>query len=117
MIVNNSGPARLLVNNVGHRKPWIGFRMVGEKFHRDMLGTRVAVFRRNASTLWRRVHSDGSYCSSSDPRILFGLGDAPEITKVQAHWVSGRVEEWTGLPLGKYTTLREGSGTVKSASS
>jgi hypothetical protein len=116
LVVNNNGPARLLINNVGHRKPWIGFRMVGEKYRRDMLGTRVAVFRRNAPTLWRRVHSDGSYCSSSDPRVLFGLGDAAEITKVQAHWVSGRVEEWTGLPLGKYTTLREGSGTAKSAS-
>ncbi len=113
VVVNNSGPARLLVNNVGHRKPWIGFRMIGDKYQRDILGTRVAVFRRNAPTLWRRVHSDGTYCSSSDPRVLFGLGDAPEITKVQAHWVSGRVEEWTGLPLGKYTTLREGSGTPK----
>lgn len=115
VVVNNSGPVRLLMNNVGHRKPWIGFRMVGDKYHRDMLGTRVAVFRRDAPTLWRRVHSDGSYCSSSDPRVLFGLGDASEIIKVQAYWVSGRVEEWTGLPLGKYTTLREGSGTVKSA--
>ncbi|MGB6473494.1 MAG: CRTAC1 family protein [Candidatus Sulfotelmatobacter sp.] len=114
VVVNNSGPAQLLVNNVGHQKPWIGFRMVGAKYHRDMLGTRVAVFRRNAPTLWRRVHCDGSYCSSSDPRILFGLGDSPEITKVQAHWVGGHVEEWTGLPLGKYTTLREGSGTNKS---
>jgi hypothetical protein len=114
VLLNNSGPARLLINNVGHRKPWIGFRMVGEKYPRDMLGTRVAVFRRNAPPLWRRVHSDGSYCSSSDPRILFGLGDASEITEVQAHWVSGRVEEWTGLPLGKYTTLREGSGVAKS---
>jgi len=114
VLVNNSGPARLLINNVGHQKPWIGFRMVGEKVLRDMYGTRVAVFRRNAPTLWRRVHSDGSYCSSSDPRVLFGLGNAPEITKVQAHWVSGRVEEWTGLPAGKYTTLREGSGTTKS---
>ena len=113
VVVNNSGPACLLVNNVGHRKPWIGFRMIGDKYHRDILGTRVAVFRRNAPTLWRRVHSDGSYCSSNDPRVLFGLGDAPEITKVQAHWVSGRVEEWTGLPLGQYTTLREGSGTPK----
>jgi len=113
VVVNNSGPACLLVNNVGHRKPWIGFRMIGDKYHRDILGTRVAVFRRNAPTLWRRVHSDGSYCSSHDPRVLFGLGDAPEITKVQAHWVSGRVEEWTGLPLGQYTTLREGSGTPK----
>jgi enediyne biosynthesis protein E4 len=116
LLVNNNGPARLLINNVGHRKPWIGFRMVGEKYHRDMLGTRVAVFRRNGPTLWRRVHSDGSYCSSNDPRVLFGLGDAPEITKVQAHWISGRVEEWTGLPLGKYTTLREGSGSAKSES-
>jgi len=114
-IVNNSGPARLLMNNVGHRKPWIGFRMVGDKYHRDMLGTRVAVFRRDAPTLWRRVHTDGSYSSSSDPRVLFGLGDAPEITKVQAHWVSGRVEEWTGLSSGKYTTLREGSGTTRIA--
>jgi hypothetical protein len=114
VVVNNSGPARLLMNNVGRRKPWIGLRMVGDKYHRDMLGTRVAVFRRGAPPLWRRVHTDGSYCSSSDPRIVFGLGDAPEITKVQAHWVSGRVEEWTGLPLGKYTTLREGSGVTKS---
>jgi hypothetical protein len=114
VLVNNSGPARVLVNNVGHQRPWIGFRMLGEKYHRDMLGTRVAVFRRNAPTLWRRVHSDGSYCSSSDPRVLFGLGDAPDIIKVQAHWVGGLVEEWTGLPLGKYTTLREGSGSPKS---
>lgn len=116
VLVNNSGPARLLLNNVGHQKPWIGFRMVGEKCQRDMYGTRVAVFRRNAPTLWRRVHSDGSYCSASDPRVLFGLGDAPDIVKVQAHWVSGRVEEWSGLPLAKYSTLREASGkTIKSA--
>ena len=115
VIANNSGPARLLINNVGHQKPWIGFRMVGEKSNRDMYGTRVAVFRKNAPTLWRCVHSDGSYCSSSDPRVLFGLGDFTEVTKVQAHWLSGRVEEWDGLPLGKYTTLREGSGSTKSS--
>ncbi len=114
VVLNNNGPAQILINNVGHRKPWIGFRMIGEKHHRDMLGTRMALFRRNAPTLWRRVHTDGSYCSSSDPRVLFGLGDATEITKVQAHWVGGHIEEWTGLPLGKYTTLRQGSGTTKS---
>ena len=114
VVVNNNGPARLLVNNVGHKNPWIGFRMVGDKISRDMLGTRVGVFRRNAPTLWRRVHSDGSYCSSNDPRVLFGLGDGTDIIKVQAHWISGRIEEWAALPLAKYTTLREGSGTSKS---
>jgi hypothetical protein len=110
LVANNSGPARLLINNIGHQKHWLGLRMVGEKVNRDMLGTRVAVFRPQGPTLWRRVRTDGSYGSASDPRILVGLGDSPEISKVRAYWVSGRVEEWTGLTVDKYTTLREGSG-------
>jgi len=110
LIVNNNGPARLLVNNIGHKKHWLGLRMVGEKFARDMLGTRVALFRPNGPTLWRRVRTDGSYASANDPRVLFGLADNPEITKVRAHWINGRVEEWTGIPVDSYTTLREGTG-------
>lgn len=110
LIANNSGPAQLLINNVGHRKHWLGLRMVGEKVNRDMLGTRVAVFRPQGRTLWRRVHTDGSYSSASDPRILVGLGDSPDISRVRAHWVSGRVEEWTAVRVDTYTTLREGSG-------
>jgi len=110
LIVNNNGPARLLVNRVGQQKHWLGLRMIGEKTGRDMLGTRVALFRPQAPALWRRVHTDGSYASSNDPRVLFGLGDSPQISKVRAYWVSGRKEEWTGLPVDRYTTLREGSG-------
>jgi hypothetical protein len=112
VIVTSSGPARLLINNVGTLKPWIGLRMVDEKGKRDVIGTRVAVFRKNAPVLWRRVHSDGSFCSSSDPRLVVGLGDFPEITKIRACWVSGRVEEWSPPPLRQYTTFREGSGKL-----
>jgi hypothetical protein len=112
LVVNNNGPARLLINNVGHKKHWLGLRMVGAKVNRDILGTRVALLRPKAPTLWRRVRTDGSYASANDPRILFGLGDSPEISKVRAFWVSGRTEEWTGIPVDHYTTLREGSGTT-----
>ena len=56
------------------------------------------------------MRTDGAYASSNDPRLLFGLGDSPEFSKVRAYWVSGRVEEWTGLAPDKYATLREGSG-------
>lgn len=112
LVVNNNGPARLLINNIGHRKHWLGLRMVGEKVKRDMLGTRVGVFRPEGPALWRRVHADGSYASANDPRVLVGLGDSSEVTKVRAEWVSGRVEEWTGLSVDAYVTLREGSGTL-----
>jgi hypothetical protein len=112
LLTNNNGPARLLINNVGHRKHWLGLRMVAEKTNRDMLGTRLALFRPGGPTLWRRVRTDGSYCSAHDPRVLFGLGDSPEIAKIRAYWVDGRVEEWTGLAADRYTTLQEGSGRI-----
>jgi hypothetical protein len=110
LVVNNNGPAQLLINNVGHQKRWLGLRMAGQKVNRDMLGTRVALFRPHGPTLWRRARAEGSYASANDPRVLFGLGDSSEVTKVRAYWTSGRVEEWPAPPLDEYTTLREGSG-------
>ena len=109
LIGNNNGPLRLLVNNIGHRKHWIGLRLTGGRGHRDMLGARVEIIRTNQRTLWRRARADGSYGSANDPRVLVGLGDSNEQPRVRVRWPSGRVEEWSAVPLDRYTTLREGS--------
>ena len=45
LVLNNNGPAQLLVNHRGSDKHWIGLKMLGGKEKRDMLGTRVAVVR------------------------------------------------------------------------
>jgi hypothetical protein len=103
---------RLLVNRSGQQKNWLGLRLVGGTPIRDIVGTTVAMLRPDGPTLWRRARADGSYGSANDPRVLLGLGNSSKVTKVRAYWVSGRVEEWTDLPLNKYTTLREGTGTV-----
>jgi hypothetical protein len=111
LVMNNNGRARLLLNQVGNRNHWIGLRMMDAQGKRDMLGTRVAVFREGQPTLWRRVRSDGSYASSNDPRVLFGLGESsPSSVTVRAYWAGGRVEEWPDVPTGRYSSLREGSG-------
>ncbi len=109
LVGNNNGPLRLLINQVGSRKPWLGLRLL-DTHGRDALGAWVSVEREGAPTLWRRVRSDGSYASANDPRLLFGLGDNPKVTRVRVQWPSGRREEWTGLGPGKYSTLREGAG-------
>jgi len=113
LIVNANGPARLLVNEVGNRNPWIGLRLVGRppgaKAERDMLGALVAVVRKGASTLWRRAATDGSYASASDPRVLVGLGDSTEITEVRVTWPDGKIEVFPPPPLRTYTMLVEGS--------
>lgn len=110
LVTNNNGPARLLINHVGQRKRWIGLRLVGGPGLRDMLGARVGVFRNQGPPLWRRARADGSYASANDPRVLVGLGDAATVRFVRVVWPSGRVEDWTGTPTGRWITLKEGSG-------
>ncbi|HEX9669978.1 MAG TPA: CRTAC1 family protein [Thermoanaerobaculia bacterium] len=115
LVINNAGPARLLLNQVGSARPWLGLRLLGADGRRDQLGARVEVRRRGGPTLWRRARTDGSYLVSNDPRVLVGLGEASEVTAVRVHWPSGRSEEWAGLPLRAYTTLREGTGNAVTA--
>jgi len=113
LLVNNSGPARLLINTVGQDRHWLGLRLVGAKAKRDMLGARVALVRPGKPTLWRRARSDGSFAAANDPRVLIGLGDGPasaRTMKADVHWPDGGVERYEGLEIDRYTTLRQGSG-------
>ena len=75
-----------------------------------MLGARVAIILKDGSTRWRRARSDGSYASANDPRVLVGLGDTTRIAKVRVQWPDGNAEEWTDVPVDRYTTLTEGEG-------
>jgi enediyne biosynthesis protein E4 len=109
LVGNDAGRARLLVNNIGNRNHWLGLRLVGKE-KRDMHGARVTVTRADGSKLWRRARSDGSYGSANDPRVLVGLGTATDKPDVQVRWPSGRIEEWPGVAIDRWTTLTESSG-------
>ncbi len=109
LLSNNSGPARLLINDEGNRAPWLGLRLV-DGSGRDAFGARVEVRRGKGVPLWGRVHSDGSYASAVDPRVLFGLGEDPDVREIRAYWPGGGTEAWTQVALNRYTTLRAGSG-------
>ncbi len=110
LVTNNNGRARLLINNVGHRNPWLGLRLIGGAGRRDMLGARVGVFRDSGPALWRRARSDASYASANDPRVLVGLGGASAVRSVRVIWPSGREEEWTDVTINQWLTLEEGTG-------
>ncbi len=91
LLANNNGPARLLLNQVGNRRPWLGLQGGG-------IGTRVEILRRGAPALVRRVRTDGSYLSANDPRVLAGLGEG-EAAAVRVRWPDGKVVE-LGQPAG-----------------
>ena len=108
IVMNNNGPARLLINDKGQDQPWIGFRVVEEG--RDALGARVGLRRSGAPVLWRWVRVDGSYASASDPRVLFGLGGGAKIERVEVRWSDGARETFEATEIGRYHRLRRGEG-------
>ena len=112
IISNNGGLLRVVLNKVGSANPWLGLRLLSGK--RDAYGAKVEIKRHGLPTLWRRVRADGSYLSANDPRILVGLGSAPQIDSVAVHWPDGRTERFSVPPLRQYTTLVQGSGSVES---
>ena len=122
LVTNNSGAVRLLINTVGHRNHWVGLRLAGRSSRppapsrstqagvRDMLGARVAITRDDGLTIWRRSRADGSYASANDPRVLAGLGRSSKPVRVRVIWPGGTSEEWSDVPVDRYTTLIEGTG-------
>lgn len=110
VVSNNNGPARVLINQIGSRNPWLGLRLLTGS--RDALGATVELHRPGKPVLRRRARSDGSYASANDPRVLFGLGDTAQVTKVVVRWPSGKAEEFKDLPTGAYATLKEGAGAA-----
>ena len=113
VISNNSGPVRLLLNRtISASKPgdarWLGVHLHDTDGH-DVPTARAELRLDDGRTLVRWVETAGSYASSHDPRLLFGLGNAtPESLRVT--WPDGRHETWNTLQPGAYQTVRQGTG-------
>jgi enediyne biosynthesis protein E4 len=100
----------LLRNVVKNDNHWISLKLVGGAGSpRDAIGAKVFV---TTGRVQQRadVFSGGSYSSSSDVRIHFGLGTVLEIDKLEIHWPSGKVEVLNKPPVDRILTVVEGSG-------
>ncbi len=73
--------------------------------NRDGVGVRVVV---SAGRQVKEVHPSGSYLSSNDPRLHFGLGTRDRVASVEIFWPSGQRETLTDVPAGGVTTVVEG---------
>jgi hypothetical protein len=112
LVVNTNAPARLLRNEAGSRRRWLGVRLLEDDPPRDAPGAEVRLERDGLVPLLRLVRIEGSYASASDPRVVFGLGDsAARSGRVIVKWPDSTLETFAGVPAGRYTTLRRGQGS------
>jgi len=112
VVINVMDGAPALLRNVSPDKHhWIEFKLIGgTKSPRDAVGATVYL---TANNMRQRgdVVSGGSYASTSDPRLHFGLGDATAVEDIEVHWPSGAVEHFPAPQIDRIVTLREGQGT------
>jgi hypothetical protein len=92
---------------------WVGVRLLGQK-GADVVGARV-VLESAGGRQTRFVKGGGSYGSTRDPRLHFGLGADTKIDKVTVYWPSGKSQEVAGLEPGAYWELTEGEAQPKRA--
>jgi enediyne biosynthesis protein E4 len=101
---------RNVVNNSNH---WVTFKLTGgPKSPRDAIGAKMFV---TAGGIRQRadVFSGGSYASSSDQRLHFGLGGAKKIDRIEIFWPSGAKEILQVPAVDKIYTAEEGKGIVQ----
>ena len=106
VVINNSGPTRVLLNELGSRRHWIGFRAIETRYKRDAVQTRVSLAGQRGAA--KRIQTDGSYAVASDPRVLFGLGSEGGAQTVRVQWAGGQVEELRDLAVDRYYVLEPG---------
>jgi hypothetical protein len=115
VVMNNMDGVPVLLRNVNpDHHHWVELKLVGgAKSPRDAIGATVYL---TAGGVRQRgdVLSGGSYLSSNDQRVHFGIGDAATVEFVEIHWPSGAVEKVKLPEVDRIFTVEEGRGITAS---
>ena len=106
LLLNVGARPVLLRNDGGNRRHWLGVALTGRRGSRDAVGARVTLTagsRRQS----RSVLGGTSYCSTSDQRLLFGLGDASRVDRLEVEWPGGGRSVLEGVKTDRYLSVRE----------
>jgi enediyne biosynthesis protein E4 len=88
----NGGPAYILHNETAIQNHWLILKLVGHRSNRDAIGTAVKITTAKGAQ-YATVTTAGSYLSSSDKRLHFGLGTELNVQAIEVRWPSGIVQK------------------------
>jgi hypothetical protein len=88
VVATNDGPAYILRNETPTQNHWLTLRLVGHKSNRDAIGAEVQLVTAKGQQ-FATVSTAGSYLSSSDKRVHFGLGSESTAQSIEIRWPSG----------------------------
>ena len=103
----NDGPAVILRNQGGTGNNWILIDTIGTPSNRDGIGARVSIVSESGMKQRAFVSASGSYLSSNDKRVHFGLGQDKSIALLVIEWPSGIVQRLENVRANRVFAVRE----------
>lgn len=88
VVTTNGGSIHVLHNDTKTPYHWLTLRLIGHKSNRDAIGALVKLTTEHV-TQFATVTTAGSYLSSSDKRLHFGLGEDAVAQFIEIQWPSG----------------------------
>jgi enediyne biosynthesis protein E4 len=88
VVTSNDGGLYVLHNSTQTRNHWLTLELIGHKSNRDAIGAEVKLVTAKGSQM-ATVTTAGSYLSSSDKRVHFGLGPETIARSIEIQWPSG----------------------------
>jgi hypothetical protein len=114
VVTGNDGPLYVLHNATPTQNHWVTLFLVGHKSNRDAIGAEVKIFTTRGMQM-ATVSTAGSYLSSSDKRVHFGLG-AETTASVEVLWPSGIRQTIKNIAVDRIVRIDEpAAGDAKSA--
>ncbi len=107
----NEAPS-LLINHASDAGRWLALALEGAGMNRFAVGAR-ALAEVGGRRLLRVVRAGGSFASSSDPRLHFGLGAAAKLDRLTITWPDGKTQSFSDVAGGRILRLVEGGALVE----
>ena len=115
LVFNVAGPPSLFLNETKNHNHRILLRLIGVRSNKMAIGARVIVTTADAAQV-DEVRGGGSYLSSNDTRLHFGLGKSTSIRNLEVRWPSGSIQSFHDLACDALYEVTEGQSIRKTAS-
>src|SRR5215467_4992185 len=111
VVTTNDGPLHILHNETATQNHWLLLKLIGHKSNRDAIGAEVKLVTAKGPQ-FATVSTSGSYLSSSDRRVHFGLGSESVAQSMEIRWPSGITQTLKNVRADQILTLDEPMSTA-----
>ncbi len=114
VVFNVGAPPSVFLNKTSNANHRVLIRLIGTKSNRAAIGARVSLTTPKMTQI-DEVRAGGSYNSTSDTRLHFGLGSDAMMTKIEVLWPSGLRQEFREVQGDAIYEIKEGGPIRKTA--